>query len=60
MLFFGKKKKKEDASDSQSELDLVVIALGNIGAKYATTRHNAGWIVLDSLLSDSLVWSHNK
>ena len=32
-----------------STLDLLVAGLGNPGREYATTRHNAGWMVLDEL-----------
>lgn len=30
----------------------IIIALGNPGEKYAKSRHNAGWIFLDSLLDN--------
>lgn len=30
-------------------LDYLIFGLGNPGAKYASTRHNAGWWVLDEL-----------
>jgi peptidyl-tRNA hydrolase, PTH1 family len=32
-----------------STLDLLVAGLGNPGREYATTRHNAGWMVLEEL-----------
>jgi PTH1 family peptidyl-tRNA hydrolase len=32
-----------------STLDLLVAGLGNPGREYASTRHNAGWMVLDEL-----------
>jgi PTH1 family peptidyl-tRNA hydrolase len=35
--------------ESASTLDLLVAGLGNPGREYATTRHNAGWMVLDEL-----------
>ena len=35
--------------ESASTLDLLVAGLGNPGREYASTRHNAGWMVLDEL-----------
>lgn len=37
----------------------LIAALGNYGEKYATTRHNAGWIVLDEMLGD-VEWGYSK
>lgn len=39
-------------------MNYLVIGLGNPGEKYQKTRHNAGWIVLDSAFPD-LVWKKN-
>jgi peptidyl-tRNA hydrolase, PTH1 family len=38
---------------------MILIGLGNPGEKYAKTRHNVGWIVLDQLFAD-LDWKENK
>ncbi len=36
-----------------------IIALGNPGNQYLKTRHNAGWIVIDSIFTD-IDWHENK
>jgi peptidyl-tRNA hydrolase, PTH1 family len=35
--------------ESASTLDLLVAGLGNPGREYTSTRHNAGWMVIDEL-----------
>ena len=39
-------------------MDYFVIALGNPGEKYKETRHNVGWIILDTIYSFD--WDHDK
>ena len=34
-------------------MNFLIAGLGNIGAEYANTRHNIGFMVLDSLIKDS-------
>jgi PTH1 family peptidyl-tRNA hydrolase len=37
----------------------LIVGLGNPGGKYAKTRHNLGWMVLDALV-DGQKWQENK
>jgi PTH1 family peptidyl-tRNA hydrolase len=37
----------------------IIVGLGNPGEQYKNTRHNIGWLALDSLLGD-VEWSENK
>lgn len=37
----------------------IVVGLGNPGEQYKTTRHNFGWLALDSLLGE-VKWQTNK
>ncbi len=45
---FGRAKKAASAGP----VDWLIVGLGNPGAKYIETRHNAGWHLLDTIVRD--------
>ena len=57
--------KPEQTSEEDTGMNYLVAGLGNIGAEYASTRHNMGFMVLDAwaqALNVTVTWPrfHSK
>lgn len=46
---FKQLEKKETSSTSQNNIDYIVVGLGNPESQYDLTRHNAGFMAIDSI-----------
>jgi len=39
---------------------ILIVGLGNPGAEYARTRHNAGFMAIDAIAGDDAIWKKEK
>ncbi len=46
---FQKLEKERAEKEASTKIEYIVAGLGNVGEKYENTRHNAGFLVLDTL-----------